>query len=199
MPRIAGSTRVGMYLQREKRPLFSISVHMQGPVPEWMTSGAAGDRARREEYHPREIKKEIGSSGIVESPTYLTLKASAGPEKKGLCTDRDHVVDLESLWARGSVVGRLVERPDFWLGKWIGFPVKILLPSIGQHRLLRSRSSRSGVGGLWNGSDVGGRSERREQPRGESAGFLVVEPKNAWAGKSESNQDAGWNSRAWKS
>jgi hypothetical protein len=46
-----------------------------------------------------------------------------------------------------------------------------------------------------NGSEVGGRPERREQPRGR-AGFLVVEPKNAWSGTGESNQDAGWSSRS---
>lgn len=82
MPRIAGSTRVGMYLQREKRPLFSISVHMQGPVPEWMTSGGSRRPGEEGGGPPREIKREIGSSGIMESPTYLTLKASAGPEKR---------------------------------------------------------------------------------------------------------------------
>lgn len=62
--------------------------------------------------------------------------------------------------------------------------------------LLRSRS-RSGVGGLEEWERGGrGASERREQPgRGQDSSSF--EPKNAWAG-SESNQDAGWSSGAWK-
>jgi len=68
------------------------------------------------------------------------------------------------------------------VGEWIGFPVENLLPSIGQHRLLRSMS-RSGAGGLEEWERRGRALGTKGAAGGGSAGFLVVEPKNAWAGE----------------
>jgi hypothetical protein len=126
-----------------------------------------------------ECERCRGLQGAPESACISLSKPRQG-QKRGLCTDRCHVDDRESLSARGSVTDCRRTRPGFW---W-----EIFTRVDWQHRLLRSSwtqgsRSRSGVGG-WRptGARVRGRSERREQPR-RVAGFLVVEPKNAWGGE----------------
>jgi hypothetical protein len=104
---------------------------------------------------------------------YLHSQSLGRARKKGLCTDRDHVDD--SRVALGSWIDgrRFVEGPGFLVGKWIGIsPVEIFT----SRRLATTTASLeldTGVEGrgremmpLRNGSEVGGRPERREQPRG---------------------------------
>ena len=84
------------------------------------------------------IQKEIGFSKNVES-LIPSLSEPRQGQKKGLCTDRDHVDDSRVVlgsWIDGR---RFVGGPSFWWEKWIGIsPVEILLRVDWQRRLLRS-------------------------------------------------------------
>jgi hypothetical protein len=102
MPRIAGRTCAGMYLQREQRGHCSVlSVHARTrPVPEWddirgRRTGRVGwdsqGGGNTQEFAQRERTENTGASS--RDSTYLTLEAAKGPERGPffLCTDRDHV------------------------------------------------------------------------------------------------------------